>query len=252
MPDRRSCLHLACLAPLLSLSDIAFGMPSAPVSDESAIADMINAWCRDKKNKKHFEFSKPGTKGSLKLAPEDIRVREAARFLVAVPKTLTPLDVAKHMIENLPENQRMEWPADRPNDPQPANPLIIAFFAATHTAPTAGDQTAWCAAFACWALQHASITPEHPHNAGSRAFRTWSSKTTDPQPGDIAVFRSKRMAKKGHVGFFDGFVDGSKSRIYLVGGNQSNQINRLAWNLDKPTLAFDSFRTAPGLRKVMA
>ena len=54
------------------------------------------------------------------------------------------------------------------------------------------------------------------------------------------------------MGFFDGFVDGSKSRIYLVGGNQSNQINRLAWNLDKPALAFDSFRTAPGLRKVMA
>ena len=63
MPDRRSCLHLACLAPLLSFPDIAFGMPSAPVSDESAIADMIKAWCDDDKNKKHLEFSKAGVKG---------------------------------------------------------------------------------------------------------------------------------------------------------------------------------------------
>lgn len=249
MPDRRSCLHLACLAPLLSFPDIVLGMPSAPVNEESAIAEMIKAWRDDKKNKKHLEFSKPRTMGSLNLAPNDTRVREAARFLASVPRTLTPLELATYMIEKLPENQRMEWPADRPKDPQPANPLIIAFFAATHTVPTAGDQTAWCAAFACWALQHASVTPAHPHNAGSRAFRTWSSKTTDPQPGDIAVFRSKQTATRGHVGFFDGFVDGSKSRIYLVGGNQSNQINRLAWSLDKPTLAFDSFRTAAGLRK---
>lgn len=252
MTDRRSCLRFACFAPFLSLPQLAFGAPSSSTKEEAAIASMIKAWRDDADNKKHLEFERPGTKGSLKLGPEDARVMEAARFLAAVPRNLTPIEVATYMISKLPEKQRMEWPADRPKSPQPANPLIIAFFAATRTDPTVGDQTAWCAAFACWTLQHAKVIPEHPHSAGSRSFRTWSAKTDAPQRGDIAVFRNKKDSARGHVGFFDGFVNSSKTRIFLVGGNQRDQINRVEWDLDKPALAFDSFRTAPGLRSRLA
>ena len=248
MPDRRSCLRIACFAPFLSLPQTTLGAPEEGANAEADFAKLIMGWRDDPANSAHLNKCMPGTKGSLRLAPDDARVLQAAQFLAGIPKNRTPIDVAQYMIRELPENQRMEWPADRPKNPQPANPLIIAFFAATRTEPTSGDQTAWCAAFACWTLQRAGVVPNHPNSAGSRSFRTWSTKTTDPQRGDIAVFRNKKDSSRGHVGFFDGFVGNSKTRIFLVGGNQSDQINRKEWNLDQPTLAFDSFRTAPALR----
>ena len=240
MSDRRLCLRLASLAPFMGMPQLAFGALPAP-SDEAGIDAMIRSWRDAPKHDKYFNFDKPGTQGSLRLAPDDPRVRQAAGQLASVPPGLAPIDVAKRLIDKIPERELMEWPADEPGALKPANPLIIAFFAATRTDPHKGDQTAWCAAFACWALRHAGI--QHPNSAGSAAFRTWSTKTTSPQPGDIAVFVNKADPVFGHVGFFDGYVN--KKRIHLIGGNQSNQLNRKEWDLESDTLKFHSFRTIP-------
>lgn len=241
MSDRRSCLRLACFAPLLTLPELALGAPPSSGGDEAAIDQMIRSWRDEPEHKKYFVFEKPGTKGSLRLAPGDPRVRQAAQQLASVPKDIAPIAVAKHLITKIPEGERMEWPEDKPGALQPANPLIIAFFAATKTDPWKGDQTAWCAAFACWALQHAGVA--HPNNAGSKSFRTWSTESKQPRKGDIAVFVNKADPTFGHVGFFDGYVDESKRSMFLVGGNQSNQLNRKKWEVESRTLKLHSFRT---------
>jgi uncharacterized protein (TIGR02594 family) len=189
--------------------------------------------------------SDPG-KGSLILPVEDPRVVRAANFLARVPSDKPPIEVVKYMIRELPEGERMEWPRDTPDNRRPANPIIIAFFAATRTEPFQGDQTAWCAAIACWALQRAGLP--HPRSAGSRAFRTYGEETRDPRPGDVACFINKRDPIQGHVGFFNGFTDATRQRIQLVGGNQSDRISDLPWPLDGRDLRLHSYRTAPGLR----
>lgn len=241
MSDRRSSLRLACFAPLLALPELALGAPLPGIVDEKAIDQMIRAWRDEPEHEKYFVFEKPGTKGSQRLAPEDPRVRHAAHQLSNVPKNIAPIAVAKYLIDHIPERELMEWPEDKPGALQPANPLIIAFFAATKTDPWKGDQTAWCAAFACWALQHAGVA--HPNNAGSKSFRTWSTETKEPQKGDIAVFVNKADPTYGHVGFFDGYVDKSKRSMILVGGNQSNQLISKNWKVESKTLKLHSFRT---------
>src|SRR5206468_1857473 len=95
--------------------------------------------------------------------------------------------------------------------------------------PDQGDQTAWCAAMVCWTLQHAGVVPHHPNSAGSIDFRDWATRTDDPQPGDIVVFKSKSQPAHGHVAFFDGFSNAEKSKLYLLGGNQANRISRANW-----------------------
>jgi len=243
MSDRRSYLRLACLSPLLAWPELALGAPLHKGADEAAIDRMIRSWRDEPKHEKYFVFDKPSTRGSQRLAPGDPRVRQAAGQLASVPKDIAPIAIAKQLIDKIPQNERMEWPADKPGSLQPANPLIIAFFAATKTDPWKGDQTAWCAAFACWALQHAGMA--HPGNAGSRSFRTWSTESKAPRKGDIAVFVNKIDPIFGHVGFFDGYVDDSKKSMFLVGGNQSNQLNTKKWDVESKTLKLHSFRSVP-------
>lgn len=242
MISRRSALGLAVASTALLTSDALV----AQANEAATIEDQIKKWRDDPANIDYFEVVRDPGKGSLILPPEDDRVKWAAQFLARVPKNKPPIEIVRFMIKELPETSRMEWPRDRPNDPRPANPIIVAFFAATKTEPFAGDQTAWCAALACWALQRAGI--DHPRNAGSRSFRSWGTETSDPAPGDLVVFRSRADPVHGHVTFFDGFTDATKKRFYLVGGNQADSLSRANWPVNPASLELHSFRTAQGLR----
>ena len=151
-----------------------------------------------------------------------------------------------------------EWPVR-------ANPLIVQFFDATTLRTPSGDQTAWCAAFVNWCLLRARFGRNdagdllrHTASAASETFRNWGAATSDPKPGDIVVFRHKRDAGRGHVGFF---VSRAEDSVLVLGGNQmplrvpggiyekhsTGEINIKRMPLDGVDLALHSIRTDPSL-----
>lgn len=199
----------------------------------------------DNKGEGYFDPPTPteNQRGSRILAPDDMRVKTAAAFLAKVPTTGTPLSVAKWMIDNQNQGEAMEWPpdSDRKN---PANPIIIAFFAATKTKPTQRDQTAWCAASMNWVLAHVGI--KGANNAGSASFRNYGDRAEQPSPGDIACFINTQDSRFGHVSFFNGWVDGK--RFHSVGGNQNDQLGSHTFALEGGGLKLHSFRTVQGFQ----
>ena len=82
-----------------------------------------------------------------------------------------------------------------------------------------GDAIPWCAAFLNWCLEAAELPTTE--SASSSSFRNYGAQVSEPETGDIVVFKSanadEAAAGRGHVGFFDGF-DGQKIRV--LGGNQ--------------------------------
>lgn len=226
-------------------------LPTSPLLAQGGgenIERLINQWVEANRGEGYFdpeEVSGP-QRGTLILAPTDQRVRDAAEFLSRVPKDTTPLQAAKWMIANRNLGNTMEWPPDTPSERRPANPIIIAFFAATQTRPFQGDQTHWCAAFANWMLRNRGL--QITNSAGSASFRTYGTATENPQSGDIACFVNTSDARFGHVGFFDSWVAGGQDAMMLCGGNQKNRLGIDRFARTGGGLALHSFRTAPGLR----
>jgi uncharacterized protein (TIGR02594 family) len=99
-----------------------------------------------------------------------------------------------------------------------ANPLIVRFFhdIGYKKTPYPGDCTPWCAATVSWCLQRAGKRiPSDP--ASSQSYLHYGKPVTDPQPGDICVFKDVGDNAHGHVGLF-----ASRDGGYLnvLGGNQ--------------------------------
>jgi len=88
------------------------------------------------------------------------------------------------------------------------------------------DETAWCSAFVNWVCKKSGLEFTGKLNA-----RSWlgvgHKRLGKPQIGDIAVFwRESPKSWKGHVGFF---IRESKYYVYVLGGNQSNQVKISAY-----------------------
>jgi uncharacterized protein (TIGR02594 family) len=180
----------------------------------------------------------------------------AQRVLDGVPRGGKPIDVALYFLDvgagRYGEALRpyvTAWPVRW-------NPVIVEFFAATNTRPS-GDTTAWCAAFMNYCLIKASEgnpppagSAEPTLSAASRSFRSWSSSTEAPRPGDVVVFRRKDSPGQGHVGFF---LSETGSSVLVLGGNQfegrptRHTINRKSIAKDGSILALHSYHTDPQL-----
>ena len=82
------------------------------------------------------------------------------------------------------------------------------------------DETAWCSAFANWVAEASCLESSGALNA--RSWLTVGSPVEMPQLGDIVVFwRESKESWKGHVGFY---VNHDEKNIYVLGGNQGNQV----------------------------
>ncbi len=82
------------------------------------------------------------------------------------------------------------------------------------------DETAWCAAFANWVCKQAGC--DYSGKLNARSFLTVGEKVTAPKAGDIVVlWRGNPSGWKGHVGFF---IRETDTHIYMLGGNQGNQV----------------------------
>lgn len=92
------------------------------------------------------------------------------------------------------------------------------------------DEVAWCSAFVNGVAVEAGF--EHfDKGYGSALARMWLHKGTvveQPVLGDVVVlWRGSKDAVTGHVGFF---IRETENYIYILGGNQSNQVNITPFN----------------------
>lgn len=104
------------------------------------------------------------------------------------------------------------------------NPKVVQYFADVGHSWVKDDETAWCAAFVGAMIERSGGNSTRKLNA--RSYLEWGEpvELADAQEGDIVVFsRGDPNGWQGHVGFFVKRVD---THIEVLGGNQSNQVNK--------------------------
>lgn len=85
------------------------------------------------------------------------------------------------------------------------------------------DETAWCSAFVNWCCKKTGYSYSGKLNARSWLNIGYKIENGKQKLGDIVVlWREKKSSWKGHVGFF---ISEDKNYIYILGGNQNNQVN---------------------------
>lgn len=81
------------------------------------------------------------------------------------------------------------------------------------------DETPWCAAFLGACLERAGF--RSTRSLMARSYSQWGVRLSQPRPGAIIVLSRGADPVYGHVGFW---VGQTASRIFLLGGNQSNAV----------------------------
>jgi uncharacterized protein (TIGR02594 family) len=112
-----------------------------------------------------------------------------------------------------------------------ANPFITELFRYTslknHPLATS-DETAWCAALACAALEKNGYSS--PHSASAKSFDTYGTKLSEPKYGAILTFRREGGSGR-HVTFYVGTdINGN---LLCIGGNQSNMLRESLYSPSK-------------------
>lgn len=101
------------------------------------------------------------------------------------------------------------------------NQRILKYFRAPGFKQIKDDETAWCAAFMNYCFWAAGLVGTGSLMA--RSFLKFGKGTKVPKVGDIVVFwRISKDSPYGHVGFY---VRETKDSVYVLGGNQANQVN---------------------------
>jgi uncharacterized protein (TIGR02594 family) len=106
------------------------------------------------------------------------------------------------------------------------NPKVVAYFKDSGNAGVTTDATAWCAAFVGAMLKRAGMKGTGKLTA--RSYLEWGTPVDrkDARPGDVVIFKRGNSSWQGHVAFF---VKDNGSTITVLGGNQSNAVNRKAY-----------------------
>lgn len=100
-----------------------------------------------------------------------------------------------------------------------SNPRIVEYHAHTNIRGY-DDKASWCSSFVNWSLVQVGIPGTG--SALARSWLEWGEPLEQPAQGCIAVLsREEPNGWKGHVGFFLRF---EAERIYLLGGNQLEEV----------------------------
>ena len=87
------------------------------------------------------------------------------------------------------------------------------------------DETAWCSAFVNWVCKKANL--EYSGALNARSWLNIGCEVANPEIGDLVVFwRGDPNGWQGHVAFF---IREAKNHIYVLGGNQNNQVKISAY-----------------------
>lgn len=117
----------------------------------------------------------------------------------------------------LEESQQGKWKETG------SNPNIQALYSNVGFANVKGDQTAWCAAFTGSMLKNNCFKFNKSLAAGSYTGYGNPVDISQAQKGDVVVFN--RDGGTGHVAFYYG-PGPTPGTIYVVGGNQSNNVTK--------------------------
>lgn len=110
------------------------------------------------------------------------------------------------------------------------NPEVVKLYALAGHPEVKQDSVAWCAGFCSAVLTRAKL--KSPQSLWALDFAKWGQPLTRPVYGAIGV---KKRNGGGHVGFI---VGASRSRIFLLGGNQGDACSIAAF----PRADFVAFR----------
>lgn len=153
------------------------------------------------------------------------------------PLNVPPKDTLWESLDYvLTESQKSDW-RERGSPP---NPNIYNCYVACGITGYRRDggpiKYAWCAGFVTYALDTAGIP--HMKSMGSQVYRSygnpvdWRGDLKNIRKWDVAVFKSRRRSG-GHIGFVAG-VDYDRRIIKLLGGNQSNDLNKKNYAINNP------------------
>lgn len=93
------------------------------------------------------------------------------------------------------------------------------------------DETAWCAAFWNWCLLRANRNGSGKLNARSFLNVGKEVSLNKVRLGDtVVLWRESKDSWKGHVG---GYVKHDKDHVWLIGGNQNNQVNISKYHINR-------------------
>lgn len=104
------------------------------------------------------------------------------------------------------------------------NPRVLAYYREAGV-PQTRDEVPWCAAFVGAVLARCGL--QGTGSLLARSYESWGRpvRLEEAQPGDIVVL-SRGQPWQGHVAFFDQQVG---DKVYLLGGNQGDQVNITAY-----------------------
>lgn len=109
------------------------------------------------------------------------------------------------------------------------NPDVVKYFHETGRTDINSEDVSWCDAFMDWVVMKAGGQPSPGLLA--RAWLDVGEKVEKPQQGDLVIFwRESTDSWKGHVGIYIRETDKS---IYVLGGNQNNQVCIKAFRKDR-------------------
>lgn len=103
---------------------------------------------------------------------------------------------------------------------QPDNPDILQMAREVGFTDYQHDSTAWCSLFLCWVAWKAAY--ERSHSLAARSWLEVGSAAETLEEADVVVFwRIDPNGTLGHVGIP---IAARNGFIYVLGGNQSNQV----------------------------
>lgn len=100
------------------------------------------------------------------------------------------------------------------------------------------DEVPWCSAFVNWCFKQHSVP--RTNSTLARSWEKWGKKAKSPKRGDIVIFKSNKNKWAGHVGFF---VKEDHDRIWLLGGNQRDEVCILPYLKKGSMLELSDIRT---------
>lgn len=100
------------------------------------------------------------------------------------------------------------------------NPVILGYLDDIGFGYINDDETPWCSTFVNWCALKAGL--ERTGKLNARSWLEIGNPVKNGQLGDVVIFKRGTKEWQGHVAIY---VKETPNYIYVLGGNQGNQVN---------------------------